>query len=143
MNSKTILAAVMVLAVCIFGASLLISADKQSQTKSSGGGLSDEAYVEIVSRMMYYDRVYRKKYQVVNPNPSSNSTAEGVANAYKYQTAMKKERSALLNKYGVSMKEFEAFNKKLDDGLSTPEGQDRQKRLTDRAGKRARALMQK
>ncbi|MCX5781215.1 MAG: hypothetical protein NT145_00685 [Elusimicrobia bacterium] len=118
-----------------------ISAAEGSSAKNSGGSnINDEIYVEILSKMIYYDHFYRKKYKLENTNPKTNATSEGVANAYKYANALKKERKTLLNKYGLSERDFENYSDKINQNSSMPEGSKRQKKLLERAAQKSRTL---
>jgi len=104
------------------------------------GKMNDEVYVSIYSRMIHYDRVYRKKYKIINTNPETNRTAEGIANAYKYSDALKKQRKALLDEYGITAEDLENYNAMLDKNSSSPEGAKHRQVLLDRCAEKAKKL---
>ena len=119
-----------------------VSAGQHKAARASApvGKMNDDLYVKILSRMISYDHLYQKKYKIINPEPYANRTAEGVTNIYKYQTAMKQQRKAILEKYGVSAEQFGNFSSRLSDGASTPEGSKHRQKLLDRAVYEAKKL---
>ena len=115
----------------------------QSSKRSAFGKMNEDIYIQVTGRMIYYDRVYRKKYQINNTNPNANRTVEGVSNAYKYEKSMNQQRKAVLSKYGVSSEEFEGYTELLDASSSTPDGKKKRQRLFDRAAQIAAGLANK
>ena len=102
--------------------------------------MNEEIYVQVTGRMIYYDRIYRKKYKISNPNPETNKTVEGVSDAYKYDDSMKQQRKGVLDKYGVTSEQFEGYSDMIDDASAAPEGHRRRQALLDRAAQVANAL---
>lgn len=114
----------------------------QSQ-KTSSGKMNDNIYVQITGRMIYYGRIYRRKYQINSSNPKSNRTSGGISNAYKYDTSMKQRRKELLAKYGVTNEQFERYMEMLDSLSAIPEGKKKRQLLLNRAAKLAISLEEK
>ncbi len=86
----------------------------------SSGRMNDEKYIAIYAHMMHYDRVYKRKYKIVNTDPNANRTAEGIANVFKYSDAMQKQRKALLIKYAVTAEDLKDTAPRLRKMLQLP-----------------------
>ena len=134
------------LTACIFAllsADILFAESNTASIKYSFGKMNDEIYVQVTGRMIHYDRVYRRKYQINDPDPKANRTAEGVSNAYKYENSMRQSRKSVLAKYDVTGDEFANYADALDTLSSTSDGKKKRQRLLDRAAQIAKTLAEK